>query len=59
MYLGFLFWLIGFPLFFGSYFSGILALLFIANILFWRSLEEKELDLRFPGYKEYKKSTWF
>jgi protein-S-isoprenylcysteine O-methyltransferase Ste14 len=59
MYLGFLCWLLGFPLFFGAYFSGLLALLFITNILFWRSLEEKELAQRFPGYSEYKRSTWF
>ena len=59
MYLGFLCWLLGFPLFFGAYFSGLLGLLFITNILFWRSLEEKELAQRFPGYHEYKRSTWF
>jgi protein-S-isoprenylcysteine O-methyltransferase Ste14 len=59
MYLGFLCWLLGFPMFFGAYFSGLLGLLFIMNILFWRSLEEKELTQRFPGYTEYKRSTWF
>jgi protein-S-isoprenylcysteine O-methyltransferase Ste14 len=59
MYLGFILWLIGFPIFFGSYFSMILSLLFIANILFWRHLEEKELEKRFSAYLDYKKKTIF
>jgi protein-S-isoprenylcysteine O-methyltransferase Ste14 len=59
MYLGFILWLIGFPIYFRSCFSMILSLLFIANILFWRYLEEKELEKRFPAYSDYKKSTIF
>jgi protein-S-isoprenylcysteine O-methyltransferase Ste14 len=59
MYLGFILWLIGFPLFFGAPFALLLALLFIMNILFWRQLEEAGLEKRFPTYSEYKKTTWF
>jgi protein-S-isoprenylcysteine O-methyltransferase Ste14 len=59
MYLGFICWLIGFPVFYGGLYSMVLALVFIVNVLFWRNLEEKELIIRFPGYKEYKKSTIF
>ncbi len=59
MYFGFILWLIGFPLFFEGYFSMFLALLFIANIMYWRFLEEKELEKRFPEYPEYRKSTIF
>jgi len=59
MYTGFILWLIGFPIFFEGYFSMILALLFIANILFWRYLEEKELEKRFTAYSDYRKSTIF
>jgi len=59
MYLGFILWLIGFPIFFEGYFSMVLSLLFIANILFWRYLEEKELEKRFPSYPEYRKGTIF
>ena len=59
MYLGFILWLIGFPLYFGALFSLILSSLFICNILFWRSLEEKELEKRFPSYQDYKKTTLF
>jgi protein-S-isoprenylcysteine O-methyltransferase Ste14 len=59
MYLGFIFWLIGLPVFFGSLFSLILSLIFITNILFWRYLEEKELNVRYSSYSDYKKKTLF
>jgi protein-S-isoprenylcysteine O-methyltransferase Ste14 len=59
MYLGFILWLTGLPIFFGSLFAICLALLFIANILFWRYLEEKELVIRYPSYNDYKKKTLF
>lgn len=59
MYLGFILWLIAAPIFFGSVFSFILSLLFIGNVLFWRYLEELELDKRFPEYKVYKTKTIF
>jgi len=59
MYLGFLLWLIGFPLFYGGTYSFILAVPFALNVLFWRYLEELELDKRFVNYKLYKKKTFF
>ena len=59
MYLGFILWLIAAPIYFGSVFSFILSLLFIGNVLFWRYLEELELDKRFPEYKVYKTKTIF
>jgi protein-S-isoprenylcysteine O-methyltransferase Ste14 len=59
MYTGFILWLIGFPVFFRAGFSMIISLLFIGNILFWRYLEEKELEKRFPSYSEYRKTTIF
>jgi protein-S-isoprenylcysteine O-methyltransferase Ste14 len=59
MYLGFILWLIGLPLFFGSAFSFFLAFLFISNILFWRHLEENELEKRFLSYPHYRESTYF
>jgi protein-S-isoprenylcysteine O-methyltransferase Ste14 len=59
MYLGFILWLIGFPIFFGAIFSSVLSLFFIANVLFWRYLEEKELNKRFTAYSDYKKMTIF
>jgi protein-S-isoprenylcysteine O-methyltransferase Ste14 len=59
MYLGFLLWLIGFPLIFGAFYSMMLSVLFICNILYWRHIEEKELLARFPAYHDYKKKTIF
>jgi protein-S-isoprenylcysteine O-methyltransferase Ste14 len=59
MYLAFILWLIGMPVFYGSIFSLALAMVFIANVLFWRHLEETELLIRFSGYKEYRNRTIF
>jgi methanethiol S-methyltransferase len=59
MYLAFILWLIGMPVFYGALFSIALSLLFIANVLFWRHLEEMELISRFSGYMEYRKRTIF
>ena len=59
MYLGFICWLIGAPLLFGAAISFALAVLFIANVLFWRHLEEIELEKRFAGYRDYKIKTIF
>jgi len=59
MYLGFILWLIGMPIFNGGLLSFALCIVFAANVLFWRHLEEKELENRFSAYKEYKKTTIF
>jgi protein-S-isoprenylcysteine O-methyltransferase Ste14 len=59
MYLGFILWLIGMPLYSGGFISWALCIVFIANVLFWRHLEEKELEIRFSAYKDYKKTTIF
>lgn len=59
MYLGFLFWAIGLPLYNGVLYSLILSLPFSLNILFWRYIEEKELINKFPEYKKYKETTLF
>ena len=36
-----------------------LTALFTINVLYWRYLEELELDKRFADYKLYKKKTFF
>jgi protein-S-isoprenylcysteine O-methyltransferase Ste14 len=59
MYLGFILWCIGFPVIQGAVFSFFLAFLFMANILFWRHLEEIELEERFSSYIGYRKKTFF
>ena len=59
MYLGFILWLIGLPVFFGGVSSFVLSPLFIANILLWRHFEEIELEKRFASYKDYRRTTLF
>ena len=59
MYLGFAFWSVGFPMYNEALFSFALSFLFIANILFWRHLEELELEKKFAAYRDYKKTTIF
>ena len=59
MYLAFILWLIALPMFYGGVVSMVLAAVFVANVLWWRSIEEKNLQARFPAYREYKKATLF
>ncbi len=59
MYFGFIAWVIGFPLFMQSMLTLASAFLWIAHFLYWRALEEKELELKFSEYSDFKKRTWF
>ena len=59
MYSAFILWLLEAPLFFGVLLPFLFSIALIANVLFWRYLEEKELEIRFPDYSEYKKKTLF
>jgi protein-S-isoprenylcysteine O-methyltransferase Ste14 len=59
MYLGFILWITGSPVFFGASYALVLAVIFIANVLFWRHLEERELIERFSSYSAYRKTTLF
>jgi protein-S-isoprenylcysteine O-methyltransferase Ste14 len=59
MYTGFILWICGGALIYGVITAIILAPLFIANVLYWRHLEELELEKRFADYSEYKKTTLF
>lgn len=59
MYLGFMIWLIGFPLFMRKLLPLASAPIWIAHILFWKSVEERHLERKYPEYAEYKTRTWF
>jgi protein-S-isoprenylcysteine O-methyltransferase Ste14 len=59
IYLAFIFWLFGFALFSSAGLSLIIAIPFTMNILFWRNMEEKDLEKKYPEYKEYKTKTYF
>jgi protein-S-isoprenylcysteine O-methyltransferase Ste14 len=59
MYLGFIFWVFGYPLLMKAKLSLFMAVIWTANILYWRYLEEKELISKYDEYWEYKKRTIF
>jgi protein-S-isoprenylcysteine O-methyltransferase Ste14 len=59
MYTGFILWIIGWMIFTGVIASLSVGLIGIACILFWRRLEEQNLETQFgEGYQRYKKQTW-
>ena len=59
MYLGQILMAIGIPFFAQGLVTLCLSIVWIAQILFWKVLEERELLARYPEYKKYKKRTWF
>lgn len=59
MYLGFIIWVIGFPVFMQALASLLSAVVWSAFFIYWKILEEKELEEKYEEYKEYKKRTWF
>ena len=59
MYLGFIIWIIGLPIFMNAAFTLASAIMWIPHILYWRSSEERQLESKYDDYIEYKKKTWF
>ncbi len=59
MYYGVILWMTGFSIYKGSVLTILISIVFIINILLWRSLEEKVLERKYEKYKNYKKTTWF
>jgi protein-S-isoprenylcysteine O-methyltransferase Ste14 len=60
MYLGFMIWIIGFPIFTKSLITLISSPIWISLIIYWKILEEKKLEEKYyKEYKNYKKNTWF
>lgn len=59
MYLGFIIWIIGFPIFMQSLITFASSVILISHIIYWKILEEKELEKKYKEYGEYKKKTWF
>jgi len=59
MYLGFILWFPGWALAHGAPVSFIAGIPGMASILWWRKLEEAELESRCKdSYREYRKQTW-
>jgi protein-S-isoprenylcysteine O-methyltransferase Ste14 len=60
MYTGFILWISGWIIFYGAVVSLLAGIFSIANILYWRRLEEKNLELLFgENYRQYRRKTWF
>ena len=59
MYLGFIIWIIGFPVYMNAAFTLASAIIWIPHILYWKVSEEKQLEQEFKDYQQYKKKTWF
>jgi protein-S-isoprenylcysteine O-methyltransferase Ste14 len=59
MYAGFIFWIIGYPVFQQAQTSLLTSIIWILNVLFWRKIEEKELERSYSNYAEYKQKTFF
>ena len=59
MYLGFVMWMAGSALMYESVTGMILAVIYTANIFWWKSLEEIQLMKVYPEYGSYIKRTLF
>jgi len=59
MYLGFIIWIIGFPIFMQSLITLASSAIWVSYIMYWKILEERELEKKYKEYQEYKKKTWF
>ncbi|PWB71830.1 hypothetical protein C3F09_07430 [candidate division GN15 bacterium] len=59
MYLGFILWIVGWAMFHSAAVSAAAGMVGIGNVLYWRSLEEKNLEKTYGDrYLEYRKQTW-
>ncbi len=59
MYVGFIFWLVGYSLFQQSKYTLMTSIIWILNVLFWRYIEEKQLGKKYSNFAEYKRKTVF
>jgi protein-S-isoprenylcysteine O-methyltransferase Ste14 len=60
MYTGFILWIVGWSVYHGAAVSLLVGALGIANILYWRRLEDAAMESRWGDpYREYRKRTWF
>ncbi len=60
MYTGFILWIIGWSAYHNAVVSLLVGLIGIANILFWRHLEDARLLSQYgEAYQQYRSATWF
>lgn len=60
MYVGFILWICGWSIYQGAALSLIPGFLGIGSILYWRRLEEHDLESRYgEDYRQYRARSWF
>jgi protein-S-isoprenylcysteine O-methyltransferase Ste14 len=60
MYTGFILWIIGWGIYHSAVLSLGIGLVGIADVLWWRHLEDVRLEVQFGGrYQRYRLTTWF
>jgi len=60
MYVGFILWVFGWAIYHGAVISMFVGFVAILNILYWKRLEERELESNYGEvYSEYRQRTWF
>jgi protein-S-isoprenylcysteine O-methyltransferase Ste14 len=60
MYTGFILWILGWAIFHGAVVSLVVGFVGIGNILYWRRLEDENLEEWYgESYREYRQRTWF
>jgi protein-S-isoprenylcysteine O-methyltransferase Ste14 len=60
MYTGFILWILGWSIYHGAIVSLGIGVVGIASVLWWRQLEDTQLELQFGNaYRQYKHKTWF
>ena len=60
MYTGFILWILGWAIYHGAVLSLVFGCVGIGNILYWRRLEEENLESWYgEDYRRYRQGTWF
>jgi protein-S-isoprenylcysteine O-methyltransferase Ste14 len=60
MYTGFILWILGWAIYHGAVVSLAIGFVGIGNILYWRRLEEENLESWYgEDYRAYRQATWF
>jgi len=60
IYIGFICWILGWAIYHGAILSLVIGFLGIGNILYWRRLEEENLESWYgEAYRTYRRGTWF
>jgi protein-S-isoprenylcysteine O-methyltransferase Ste14 len=60
IYTGFILWILGWAIYHGAVASLVIGCIGIWNILYWRRLEEENLESWYgDDYREYRRGTWF